>query len=112
MEMDPIHRFEMTTVCLTSEMTLRKLAVFFKASIRFTQNDLVRCLYELVEPLSQCFLPVANASAVQPVVIFADLSNTFGILDAGPIFIQRPQSNQKEYYSGNTKRTVLKYRQW
>jgi hypothetical protein len=96
MEMDAINRFYVIMVPLTSEMTLHKIAVFFKASIRLMQNDMMHCLRELVGQLSQRFLTAANASDVQPIALFADFPNAFGVVDASPIFIRRPQSNQND----------------
>jgi hypothetical protein len=99
MDMDAISRFYTTMMSLTSGMTLQKLAIFFKASIRLVQNGVVHCVHELVESLSQRFLSVENASDIQPVAIFADFPNAFGVVDASPISIQRPHFNQKDYYS-------------
>jgi hypothetical protein len=52
------------------------------------QNDMVYCLYDLVQPLTQRFLPAANASDLQPAAIFADFPNAFGVVDASPVLIR------------------------
>jgi hypothetical protein len=56
----------MMTICLTSGMRLRKLAVFFNGSIRLVQNGVVYCLHELIHPLTGSFLPAANAGNIKP----------------------------------------------
>jgi hypothetical protein len=67
------------------------------------QNDVVPCLHELSQSLTQHLLAEENTSDVQPVAKFAEIPNAFGAGDASPILIQRPQSNQKDYYSGKYK---------
>jgi hypothetical protein len=52
-----MERFYVTMICLTLDMRLRKLAVFFKVSITLVQSDAVNCLCELVHLLSRRFLP-------------------------------------------------------
>jgi hypothetical protein len=54
--------------------------------------------------------PGGNAKDVQPVATLADFPNGFGVADALPISIQRPQSHQNDDYSRTTKQSVLTYK--
>jgi hypothetical protein len=72
------------------------------------QNNIVHCLDELVQPLTRCFLPAANASNMQPDAIFVHFPNAFGVVDAPLIFIQKSQSNQNDYDSGKCKTDCMK----
>jgi hypothetical protein len=47
---------------------------------------------------------------MQSDAIFVDFANSFGIMDASLTFIQRLQSNQKDYYSGKYKAHCVKIR--
>jgi hypothetical protein len=80
MEMGSIDRLYVVMVYLTSGITFWKLAVFFKISLRIVQNDVLHWLHELIQPLTQRFLPDADASYIQPVAIFADFPNAFGVV--------------------------------
>jgi hypothetical protein len=79
-------------ISLTSGMTLRKVAMFFKRSARLVQNDVVHCLNQLIHPLTGRFLPATNVGDIEPDAIFADFPNAFGVVDSFPVFISRLQS--------------------
>jgi hypothetical protein len=77
MGMTPVELFYMTMVELTLGMTLRKLAVVFKASIRLVQNEIVDYLRKAVQPLTPRFPPAANASRIQPRCNICRFSESF-----------------------------------
>jgi hypothetical protein len=65
-------------------------------------------LNELIHPLTGRFLPTTNVGDTGPDALFADFPDVFGVIDSSPVFIQRPQSKQADYYSGKYKAHCVK----
>jgi hypothetical protein len=64
------------------------------------QNDVVYCLYELIEPLTGHMLTAANARDIQTHAILEHFPNALDVVDASAVFIHRADADEADYDSG------------
>jgi hypothetical protein len=105
--LEPIDELYLLLIYLTSGMTFKQvgsLLLRFSALIHRTVHN---ALDRLQAPIEQV-MPKNLDDCPAPTTSFATFADAFGIVDASPIFIERPIVNQGEYYSGKYKRPCIK----
>jgi hypothetical protein len=104
--MEGIDRFFILMVFLTSGCTLTQMGSGLGVSRALITRVVHQTLDDVQAPLEQ-FFPATQAD-IQCEATFDNHPDAFGIVDASPIFIQRPTKHQDEYYSGKFKRHCVK----
>lgn len=105
-KISPIDRFFVFLLYLTSAAKFKRLAAITNLKKGCIARIIKNCL-AVIAPLLEAFFP-RDITEVQCNDVFEDFQNVFGIVDASPVFINRPGRNQQQYYSGKFKRHCVK----
>jgi hypothetical protein len=103
----PIDQFFVLLVWLTSGMTYREIALHTTLSRSCISRVIAHCLECLPGPFYTTCIP-RSLQNVFPQRKFDNHPGIFGIVDASPIFIERPTNHQEQFYSGKYKRHCVK----
>jgi hypothetical protein len=96
--LDSIDRFFIFLLYLTSGFPFRAIASATKLAKTCITRYVEPCLQDALEPL-EVFLP-DHADNVDCAKTFENFPTVFSIVDASPVFINRPMRHQGQYYSG------------
>jgi hypothetical protein len=104
--LQPIDRFFILLIYLTSGFTFDGLA----ENLRLTRSCIFPIVTSSLTPVTDGLgsLILANAADVRSTRAFDRFPHVFAIVDASPVFINRPVFNQQQFYSGKFKRHSVK----
>jgi hypothetical protein len=93
-------------ICLTSRSTIKRTALSLNLSRELTMPPIQRTLRSIKESLHR-FVP-STSPEVRCDYTFDNHREVFGVMDASPVFIQRPTWHQEDYHSGKSRRHCVK----
>jgi hypothetical protein len=104
--LEPIDRFFVFILYLTSGFTYREVSNCTKLATTCVSRIVEACLRETTAIL-EARMP-SDSADVTSEEAFENFPAVFGIVDASPVFINRPSRHQEQYYSGKFKRHCVK----
>jgi hypothetical protein len=105
-KLDPLDELFVFMVYVTSGLTLDAIAVLLNLKAARVLRIVDTCLTPVTDALGS-LLP-ARLADVHCQKVFRNFPHVFAIVDASPVFINRPILSQQQYYSGKFKRHCVK----
>jgi hypothetical protein len=104
--LERIDRFFILMLYLTSGAKFKHLERELKLSLALVARTIHQTLNEIEGQLEQFF--AQTRADIQCDISFENYPDALGVVDASPIFIQRPVRHQSQYYSGKFKWPCVK----